>query len=98
MIIECEDTLDEFRRAAVCSWCGRKTPQGCDPDHVFTRGTGRLDVRINLASLCRWCHTRRHCQNRDPSRDDLLSLVAEREGTTSDEIQEMIWALRRKRA
>ena len=54
-----EALLALFRSATRCEWCGRDTPEGADPAHVFARGVGggsRLDIRINLVSLCRGWH------------------------------------------
>lgn len=52
-----EELLDEFRKGN-CELCGCSGPS--DPHHLFERGMGggnRLDIRINLMSLCRTCHT-----------------------------------------
>ena len=46
-----EALLDRFRHAERCEWCGKKTPQGCDPAHIFSRGAGRVDIAGNLVSL-----------------------------------------------
>ena len=55
MKIVCEELLDVFRQATSCGWCKRGT-SGADPHHIFSRGAGRLDIRVNLIPLCRLCH------------------------------------------
>ena len=78
--------LQEFRAAWKCEWCNKPTPSGCDPHHLFARGMGgggRLDVRINLISLCRECHTDLH--DGKIGRDQLAVVIVERE----------IWRLQR---
>lgn len=91
-----EKLLKEFRTVGRCDWCGKHA--GRDPHHLFTRGMGsggRLDVRINLATLCRACHNRVHAGQ--IMRADLLAIVAQREGWLQDEITEAIHLLRRTR-
>ena len=83
-----EALLDEFRTAQRCEWCGRPTPGGCDPHHVFARGRSdgfRLDVRINLLALDRWCHDRAH--RGKIARKQLLAIIAVREGRPAEEIE-----------
>jgi hypothetical protein len=94
MRIENERLLAEFRHAARCEWCGKRTPQGCDPAHLFSRGAGRVDVRDNLAALCRECHTKQHAGN-EPTVEQLLVLVAKREGKTPQTIRNKIARIRR---
>lgn len=89
-----ERLLDEFRSARCCEWC--RQPARCEAHHVFCRGMGsatRLDVRVNLLSLCRLCHQKFHDGN--ILRCDLLAIVAQREGRLQDEIEREIYALRR---
>lgn len=93
MIYVCEQTLDLFRRGGWCDWC-RAWAERREPDHVFTRGAGRLDIRIALAGLCRDCHQRRH-DGGEPSPDDLLLMVAQRERTRQDDIRDVVYLLRR---
>ena len=96
MVIKDETLLAEFRAAWRCEWCKRWSPHGCDPHHVFSRGAGRLDVRINLVSLCRACHQAHHA-GQIPLRCDLLAIVATREGVNQFEIEDEIYRLRRTR-
>lgn len=88
-----EKLLKEFR-VGPCCWCGRTGRT--HPHHVFGRGMGgatRLDVRVNLVSLCFGCHRQTH-MGRRPIRVDLLAVVAAREGLMQDEITRTILELR----
>ena len=90
-----EVLLDEFRTAPRCEWCGRATPGGCEPHHDFARGRGggfRLDIRINLLALDRWCHNRAHAGK--ISRKQLLAVIAVREHRPAEEIELEIRRLR----
>jgi len=92
--------LDRFRSATKCSWCGKPTPQGCDPAHVFHRGMGgslKMDHPWLLVSLCRACHAQSHWGHR-PTQMDLLAIAAAREGVLQDDIRELCYRLRGKRA
>lgn len=67
------------------------------PHHLFCRGMGgarRFDILINLIGLCVWCHQAFH--NGRIDREELLAIVAKREKTTPEAIQEEIWRLRRQ--
>lgn len=80
--------LDRFRLSRMCHFCGKATPGGCDPHHVFGRGTGggsRFDVAINLIALCWQCH-REDLPGGRITREQILAVVAKREKTTRDEI------------
>lgn len=91
-----EETLDRFRGSGRCSWC-HKYVQSRDPAHISAKGMGggkRLDIAINLVSLCRQCHTASHA-GKSPTRAELLALVAVREQTTVEEIVDEINRLRR---
>ena len=90
-----EVLLDEFRTTPRCEWCGRATPGGCEPHHVFARGRSdgfRLDIRINLLALDRWCHDRAHVGK--ISRKQLLAIIARRERRPVEEIELEILRLR----
>ena len=90
-----EPLLEEFRWGP-CDWCGETGR--CDPHHLWGRGMGggsRLDIEINLVSLCRFCH-RSHHDGNEPTRADLLAIVAAREDTTQDAIIAQIAHLRRE--
>jgi hypothetical protein len=92
-----ENLLQEFREKTVCEWCPWRGPT--DPHHIFSKGAGRLDVSVNLVSLCRLCHSKVHAANSKnnvrPKKADLLELVAKREGTTVEAITDKIHRLRR---
>ena len=91
------DLLMEFRCKTRCEWCRVSTRTGLDAHHLFARGRGeafRLDVRINLAALCRACHNAVHAGN--ILRCDLLAVVAAREGRLQDEMEAEIRRLRWK--
>ena len=96
MTVDDADLLDEFRRKPRCEWCNARSRHGLDPHHVFARGMGgggRLDVRINLVSLCRTCHGEVHGGR--IMRRDLLAIVAAREGMLQDDVEREIYRLRR---
>ncbi len=86
--------LKRVKEAVRCEWCHRPTPDGADPHHIHSRGAGRLDIRENLCSLCRWCHSSNH-NGKEPTRAQLLDMVAKREGTTAEAIVEKVHRLRR---
>ncbi len=89
--------LNRFRSPGYCEHCGR----WCDvreAAHVFTKGVGggsQIDHPFNVVGLgtafaC-GCHTRQHQTNRNPSRDDLLEIVAKRTGLgNTDYIRHLI--------
>ncbi len=88
--------LKLFREKERCERCGRLTT--VQPHHVFGRGyesCRRLDVAVNLISLCGICHDRFHMGRIE--RQNLLEIVAKRERTTVQAIEEEIWKLRRLR-
>ena len=97
MIIKDELLLAEFRAKSHCELCKRWCPGELDAHHVFARGMGggkRLDLRINLVSLCRWCHQDYHSGR--ISRHELLTLVAHRENRRPGAIATEIYRLRRR--
>ncbi len=93
MKIENGTLLDEFRFAYVCELCGEPAPQGTDPHHLLTRGAGRVDIRCNLASLCRCCHMDVHGNVQIAA--ELKQIVAKREGVPWSVIEESVWFFRR---
>ena len=86
--------LAVFRASQRCEWCGKATPEGCHPAHIFSRGAGRVDIRANLVSLCWKCHCLSHAGHR-PIRCDLLAIAAAREKTTQDRIERVVYKIRR---
>jgi hypothetical protein len=86
--------LSDFRDRRPCEWCRQRVSDSVH--HLWCRGMGggsRLDVRINLISLCCWCH--HDAQHGIIQRFDLLAIVAKRERTTQDRIERTIYALLR---
>jgi hypothetical protein len=89
-----EPLLDRYRGPGICEWCKTLVPRR-EAAHLRTKGMGgwaRLDVRINVASLCAPlmgggnCHQSHHDGN-EPTYSDLLAVVASRENTTQDAIE-----------
>lgn len=98
MIIRDEYLLEKCRNKPVCEWCGQRRSIRLDPHHIFSKGMGgatRLDIKINLISLCRPCHTDVHQGH--ISRCDLLAVVAAREGLLQADIEQRLRELRRVR-
>jgi len=93
MRIRNPELLEEFRYRPRCEWCGQPNRTGLDPHHLWTRGAGRLDIRINLIALCRACHQDVH--SGVIARDDLLAKVSAREGFPPEEIAQEIYRLMR---
>lgn len=89
--------LAEFRNRARCEFCQRPCRTGLDPHHLMARGRGsafRMDLRINLAALCRLCHRRVHAG--EISQAELLAVVAKREGRDVNEMEEELRRMRWK--
>lgn len=93
-----EKTLKSFRTPGSCEWCHRFCPDGRDPHHYWLkRGMGggfRLDVRINLISLCRFCHIAAEWGG--ISKRALLRIVSRREGVPCEEIERTLRELSRR--
>ena len=85
--------LKELSQPGLCEWCNKYCSDGLDPHHIFSRGAGRVDIRKNLVSLCRTCHSSNH-NGKEPTRVQLLLLVSVRERTTAEEIIEMVQRIR----
>ena len=92
MIVDNPIVLSVFRSPGRCEWCGRWFPK-TDAAHCFSVGAGRLDVYENLVSLCRECHSRNH--SGEISRLQLLIVVGQRECLLVDDIEELVYRLRR---
>lgn len=84
--IEYEPVLVEARSRTLCEWCGKS--RRLEAAHIFGKGHGsgcRLDISCNLCGLCAGpfgCHAAHHHQ-KQPTRIDLLAIVAKREGVLS---------------
>lgn len=83
--------LREFSEKGCCEFCHKKGP--VDAHHIFGRGAGRVDIRENLVSLDRACHTSSHA-GCAPDRVQLLAISSKREGKTPDEIMLAVYAVR----
>ena len=80
MSIVCRDMVAELRAAWRCEWCWKRTPNGCELAHVFTRcicEDGHPDMKYNMVSLCLQCYKSYHEGNR-PTHVDLIALVDKR--------------------
>jgi hypothetical protein len=96
-IVVDEALLDSFRGPGVCSWC-RKWVRRLDAAHVEPKGMGgwaRIDLAINVLSLCRLCHQSHHDGN-EPEREQLLATVAKREDLLQGEIVARVLELKRR--
>lgn len=84
--------LQAFRESGRCEYCLRATPGGCHPHHWYARGFGggsRLDIRINLIALCWHCHRLVH--DGHVPREELLEIIAKREGLEPEEVERRIF-------
>lgn len=99
MIHKCPKTLDRFRQAGLCEWCGLYLGRR-EPHHLVSRGHAggtRLDIPANLVSLCPFfqgnnCHQR---FGDDPRcRGRFLRIICDREGFESPEaVEAYLWAI-----
>ena len=74
-----------FRLTSRCAWCKRIRP--VHVHHLFSKGMGggsRVDIAINLCPLCAYCHSSHH-NGREPTRSQLLALVAARENRLQED-------------
>jgi 5-methylcytosine-specific restriction endonuclease McrA len=85
--------LDEFRHKTHCELCWKRSYTGLDPHHLMSKGAGRVDIRCNLASLCRQCHNIVHANPDELAR--LFAIVARREGMTVQDIKDRVHKIRR---
>lgn len=79
----------EKARKPYCELCGRE--QATHVHHIFARGMGgggRLDVAINLISLCWQCHRKVH--DGRILRSHILQAVARRHRMGAEEIENRI--------
>ena len=93
-----QSILAQFRTPGRCEWC-RTACTAREPAHLFSRGAGRLDIAVNLVALgstlayqCP-CHSDHH-SGREPNRNDLLAIVAQRENVLQDDIVAAVHFLR----
>jgi hypothetical protein len=95
--------LQEFRGKQRCELCGVYARNALQPHHAFARGHGggnRLDHPYNLAAVCgpydKDCHGKIHAGK--IKRDDVLKVIANREGLTSEELLAELHAMMRSRS
>lgn len=69
-------------RKTYCERCHRAA--NIEPHHMFSVGAGGCDIQENLIQLCTQCHIDTHAGHIE--RSELLTIVAEREGMTADEL------------
>lgn len=93
-----EKFLNTIRRQPNCWWCGRRTPQGCDPAHILGVGScgGHIDIPENVAALCWICHRVNSHNGRAPNAEDLFRCVAKRLGKTWQQCRQRVWDLIRE--
>ena len=98
-----ERCLDRFRGEGCCEWCGQFV-QRREPHHFFYKrgmsGGSRLDVPENLIALCATFHGG-NCHHRaeacEIKKEQLLEIVAKREGKSGQEIVQYLTELKWKR-
>jgi hypothetical protein len=99
-----ESLLASMRGPGRCEYC-HKSCKVLEAAHVFSKGAGRLDIRINLVSLgstlgfeCQ-CHSKSHNANSGngvrPNLKDLIQVVSEREKVMPEDIKPVIDFIRR---
>ncbi len=88
MKVKNDKLLKEHRLPGPCACCGTYCPDGRDPHHLHTKGSGGSDLRCNLVSLKRACHGNHHGGG-PPCTSDLLWIIAKREGVSIDVIKEV---------
>ena len=94
--------LDEFRTRGRCEVCGVFCAAR-EPHHLLARGMGgggRMDIRENLIAVGSSlpfpeCPCHRAIHDGHIAKDDLLQIVARREGLTAAAVQSRLFRLRR---
>lgn len=97
MIIQDDKLRKTFSAPGNCEWhkC-RRWQQVRHCSHLYSKGTGQLDIRINLAGLCWRCHLEgNHRHGGHPDFEELRQLIADREGCDPEWITDEIYRLRR---
>lgn len=82
----------ENEKKDYCEYCG--SPASGDPHHIISKGAGGPCIKHNLIQLCYKCHVPK-AHSGKISREALFSIVAEREGITAEECQEIVNEARR---
>lgn len=94
--IKSRSTIKEIREESghACEYVDLSSEERCnhsaegEPHHIRTRGAGGEDIRENLIHLCGYHHRLLHDGNLD--RNELIQIVAKREGVSPEEIAERL--------
>jgi hypothetical protein len=92
MVIISDKFLRRWKRRSRCEWCGIQP--GHHRHHIQPRGSGsgkRLDVALNLITLCFFCHDLATRNELDQL--GFQTVVAKREGVSFDDLVAVIGAL-----
>jgi hypothetical protein len=93
--IDDRKVVDECKKE-YCEVCGKSTYRNgriIDPHHIYTKGSSGPCIRENLIQLCWDCHYIKVPAGKY-SKAFLLGIVAKRENTTVEEIEDKINRLR----
>ncbi len=100
MIILNPALMREFSAKQICEYCGRYARR-MECHHMMGRGFGggtRMDVRWNLIALCNFmdsdCHGR--AQRYQIPVEEIRQIIADREGTTSETVEDFLFWLARQ--
>jgi hypothetical protein len=97
MKIDSPKVLASFSTPGLCEGCG-KPCLARERHHVFTKGAGCPDLRCVIIMLgeafeCQ-CHAKFHGKALASERARFLKIIAEREGTTPEAIEELVNLIR----
>lgn len=87
-----EKLCDRFRGFKNCEWCRKY--RYCVCSHIYSRGAGRVDIPINLLSLCAYCESSHHDGNA-PTVSQMETIVALREKIIATDIFQEVCRIRR---
>lgn len=90
-----DEPLLAAMRLRPCDNCGKPGPS--QASHTLGKGFGgwsRMDIPINLTSLCLGCHERHHAGHR-PRKGDLIVAAAVRLGLDPDFVHSELYRLQR---
>lgn len=102
MRINLPDRRKEYRTPGLCEVC-RKPCRAKECVHIFSVGAGRLDIRCNMVScgstpgFCCDCHSSNHQKTNGKIviQEQLLEISAKREKCKAEDIEPVIWFIRR---
>lgn len=95
MRIESEKVLARYRGPGCCENCGEWSAAR-HAAHLYGRGMGsgfRLDIPLNVTSLCWKCHRRQH-DGGEPTKEALVKVVAKREGLDPEDLDALLTVLK----